>query len=137
MHDAGRSLAGLSPAEGIQLMLDFYREVRFDGCPLEEDGDMLLFQWGLEGEGRQREFQCDISRQFIEAEVSEDDTISQLSLTFHFAPSAALLALKEGNRWCSLPDELAGFEAFITASKVYRAVEHLQPARVTLECEEV
>ncbi|HWI59671.1 MAG TPA: hypothetical protein VNZ22_20760, partial [Bacillota bacterium] len=134
---AGLHLTELSPAEGIRLMLDFYREVRFDGCPLEEDGDMLLFQWGPAGEGREQTFQCDISRQFIEAEVTEDDTISQLSLTFHFAPSPALRALKEGNRWCSLPDELAGFEAFITASKVYRAVETLQPTRVTLASGEV
>ncbi len=126
---------GLTPVQGIRLMLDFYRDVRADGCELDEDGDMLLFQWGTYDFGDGRSFQFDLTRQLTVAEPEEDDdsAMSQLSFTFHFTPSAQFDALKDGNRWCSTPDELEDFETFITGSDAHRAVATARPAKVTLE----
>ena len=31
---------------GIEALLAFYEEDRAEGCLIDEDGDMLLFQWG-------------------------------------------------------------------------------------------
>ena len=126
-------IAALTPVQGIRLMLDFYKEVRAEDCEPDEDGDMLLFQWGTYDWGQGRAFQFDITRQFIVSEDEDNDAISQLSFKFHFMPSAGLDAIKGGNRWCSGPDELADFEAFIIASDAYRAVQALQPSKVTLE----
>jgi hypothetical protein len=35
---AGKQLLRLRPAEGIQLMLNFYRTVRAERCDMEQDG---------------------------------------------------------------------------------------------------
>jgi hypothetical protein len=129
---SGRSLSELTPAEGIELMLDFYRDVRVEGCPLEEDGDMLLFQWGTYDWGQGLSFECDITRQFGESALEGDDALSQLRFTFHFTPSADFDALKEGNRWCYTPEELPDFEKFVVGTDVYRTVAKLRASNVTM-----
>lgn len=125
-------LSALTLMKGIQLALDFYKDVRADGCALDADGDMLLFQWGTYDQSQGRTFQFDITRQFIVSKGDEDAAISQLSFRFYFAPSASSDAIKGGNRWCSTPDELKEFEAFIVGSVAYRAVEASLPSQVTL-----
>ena len=135
IKQTGTPMTGLTPALGVRLMLDFYRDVRADGCELDEDGDMLLFQWGTYDFGEGRSFQFDITRQFILAlpeDEDDDSAMSQLSFTFHFTPSAQFDALK-GNRWCSTPDDLKDFETFITDGDVYRAVATARPEKVTLD----
>ncbi len=126
-------MGSLTPAQGIRIMLDFYRDVRADGCELDEDGDMLLFQWGTSECGDSESFQFDITRQFILVESEDDDAMSQLSFTFHFTPSAELAKLEDGNQWCSTPDDLEEFESFITGSGAHGAVAAARPAKVTLE----
>ena len=135
IKQSGTPISSLTPAEGIRLMLDFYRDVRADGCQLEEDGDMLLFQWGTYDFGEGRSFQFNITRQFMLSEPEDEDddaAMSQLSLTFHFTPSPQLDTL-EGNRWCSTPEDLADFEAFITGGEAHRAVATARPTNVTLD----
>jgi hypothetical protein len=136
IKQSGTSMSSLMPAQGVRLMLDFYRDVRADGCELDEDGDMLLFQWGTYDFGEGRLFQFNITRQFTVAEPEDgddDSATSQLSFTFHFMPSAQLDALEDGNRWCSSPAELEDFEEFITDGDAHRAVATARPAKVTLE----
>jgi hypothetical protein len=58
-------------------------------------------------------------------------------LTFHFSASPALDAFKNGNHWCSTPDDLTDFEALIAGSDVYRAASVLRPSKVTFEHDEV
>lgn len=117
-------------------MLDFYRDVRVEGCDLDEDGDMLLFQWGTYDFSEGRSFQFDITRQFIVADPDNEDdasAMSQLSFTFHFTPSPQFDALKDGNRWCSTPQDVQGFQAFITEGEAHGTVATARPAKVTLE----
>ena len=135
IQQSGRPMSSLTPAQGIRLMLDFYRDVRADGCELDEDGDMLLFQWGTYDFGEGRSFRFDITRQFIAGlpeDADDDSAMSQLSFTYHFTQSAQFDALK-GSRWCSTPDDLPDFETFITGSDAYRAVATARPERVTLD----
>jgi hypothetical protein len=134
--DSSTPISSLTPVQGIRLMLDFYRDVRVDGCELDEDGDTVLVQWGTYDFGEGRSFQFDLTRQFTAAELKDEDddsAMSQLSFTFHFTPSAQFEALKDGNRWCRTPDELKDFEAFITGSDAHRAVATAPPQKVTLE----
>ncbi len=116
-------------------MLDFYRDVRADGCELQDDGDMLLFQWGVFDFGEGRTFRFDLTRQFIVTDPEDDDesSMSQLSFTFHFVPSPTFEAIKEGHRWCNAPGKLTYFEGFIIGSEAYEAASTTKPARVTLE----
>lgn len=131
-----RSAADLMPAEGVRLMLDFYRDVRPDGCKdLGKNGDMLLVQWGTYDWGQGPSFQFDITRQFIvdfAVNEDDDDAISQLSLRFHFPPSTQLYAIKSSNRWCHTPDELESFEAFIVSNEAYQAVHDSRASNVVL-----
>ena len=133
IQQAGSELLALTPAEGIRHMLEFYRQVRVENCPLDEDGDMLLFQWGTYDWGQGRFFQCDITRQFIESQSDDDPGMTQLSLTFNYSPSAQLDALKAGNLWCKSPDGLAEFESFVKATEAYRAVARSKPTKISLE----
>jgi hypothetical protein len=128
---AGHSLASLRPSDGIDLLLRFYREERAEGCAIDEDGDMLLFEWGCFDWGEGESFELKITRQFMGG-GGEDEEIRQLSLTFKFSPSASLRNAGQGNRWCSTPDGLDEFRSFITASPATKAVAESQPIKVTL-----
>ena len=122
----------LSPAEGITLMLGFYQDERANGCEIDEDGDMLLYQWGCYDWGHGETFDFNITRQFMDA-AGEDEDIRQLSLTFKFKPSDSLRKLANGNRWCHSPDEISQFQSFVESSAAYKAVAKAKPAEVTLE----
>lgn len=127
--DSGKLLPAFSAADAISFMLTFYREVRAVDCPLDEDGDSLLFQWGAYGEDGS--FSYDITRQFILAGSESDDGMSQLSLTVYFPLTDALRALK-GNRWCWSPAEVDEFEKFIHTHPATHAVLSIKPIKVTL-----
>ncbi len=129
---AGRSLKALSPSEGIALMLEFYRDVRADGCEMDSDGDILLYQWGTyDWSGNGESFEFDITRQLISGD-GEDEDIRQLSLTFRFEPTESLRQLGEGNRWCHSLREAEEFQAYIQSSPAFLAVARLSSAEVTL-----
>jgi hypothetical protein len=131
---SGAKLGALTPADGIKLMLDFYDKVRATGCPLEEDGDMLLYQWGIyEDLDGGQSFNFDITRQFVQPGRDGDDVMSQLSLTFFFRPAAAYREFKDGNRWCSSPEDLEKFRRFIQRTQAYRKVAESKASNVKIQ----
>jgi hypothetical protein len=130
LEAAGQSLGTLTPAVGVEAMLAHYAEERADGCPLDEDGDMLLFQWGTHDWGKGPAFEVSIVRQLIVAD-DEDEEPRQLDLLFRFGPSAGASA-GDGNRWCESPDQLAKFRRFVTGSAALKAVGNLSPESVEL-----
>jgi hypothetical protein len=87
---SGMRVGSLSPARGLEMMLAFYRTVRFDDVDIAGNGDMLLYQWGTYDWGEGESFEFDITRQLILG-TGEDEDIFQLSLTFKFQPTVALL----------------------------------------------
>ena len=130
--DSGSSLSALTAAEAIRFMFAFYREVRAANCPLKENGDMLLFQWGGYDFGEGETYRYDITRQFIQSGSEGDDGMSQLSLTVHFTVTDKLRLLK-GNRWCLSPAEADEFEQFIRTHEATLAVATLKPLKGTLD----
>lgn len=90
----------LDPGTAIEAMLDFYRDIRAEDVNVHEDGDMLLFQWGVYGGSS---FQYDITRQFISGAGCDDNAYHQLSLTLHYDAGLAAEAIGSGNRWCQRP----------------------------------
>lgn len=131
----GTDLRALSPAASLEAMLAFYRDVRAEGCDLEQNGDMLLYQWGTYDWGKGTHFEFDITRQLI-LEPGEDENIWQLSLTFRFTPDDDLRALDSGNKWCSSPAEAEAFAAFVRAHAAYAAVGTRAGADVELRHEQ-
>ena len=134
----GLNIEQLSGAGVIDLMIDFYSHVRADECDIEEDGDMLLFQWGLYRFEDIKYFEYDITRQLIiesaegEDDEDEEERIWQLSLTAKYKPSERLEALGSGNRWCEHPRDLDAFKSFISGHEATSEVKTLTPDAVVL-----
>ena len=101
-----------------------------DGVPVDQNGDMLLFQWGTYAFTGSPSFQLDITRQYI---LPDNDEPYQLLLTLHYEPTEKTKSLGHGNQWCDSPDQLAEFREFIEASDAYRLLADSKPARVELE----
>ena len=109
--------------------LDLYEGVRIDGTALEEDGDMLLFQWGSYDWGQGRHFDLDLTRQAIPS-GQEDPPILQLHCTYRYDPGQ-FADIVAGNRWCSTPGGADEFRQFVLNSgALQRAKSH---AHVSLE----
>ena len=125
-------VADLTVPDGIDAMLAFYEAVRAEGCDLTNNGDMLLYQYGTWDWGQGRHFGLDITRQFIIGGGAADEDIWQLSLTFVFAPSPELLAVKSDNRWCHSPDERDDLRSFILATPAYEIAAATPILRVDL-----
>jgi len=81
----GGALPDLTVRTGVAEMLAFYETVLPVGCA-SQNGDMLLFQWGIYDWGDGKHFEINMTRQFIESAAEDDDAISQLQLVFRFAP---------------------------------------------------
>jgi hypothetical protein len=126
----------LTLASSVQLMLDFYKQFRVDGCPINNNGDMLLFAWGTYNWGEGSFFQCDITRQFVSDGLDGDDAISQLSVRVYFDP-AGFSDLKSGSRWCESLDDVVNFEMFILANDAFISVATKQPAKVSVDYSQV
>ena len=120
IRERGHHLDLLGVGEGVHLMLEFFEE-RTCSAIAEMDGDMLLFQWGTYDWGSGRNFEIDITRQFIEAALEDDDAISQLHLTFKFQPDPDLEVLK-GNLWCPARSSIAAFRAQVLNHPALTAV---------------
>ena len=118
---AGKQLLRLRPSEGIQLMLKFYRNVRAEGCDMEQDGDMLLFQYGTYERQGKKQFELDITRQLI-LDGGEDEDIWQLSLRFEFVAPPGLESIGAGEQWCTSLRDIDEFEQFITTHAATLAV---------------
>jgi hypothetical protein len=127
---AGLPLDTITPADGVEAMLAYYAEERADGCPFEEDGDMLLFEWGIYDWGDGPAFEVGITRQLVRTDTKEEE-IWQLGLDFRFEPSVGIRAGKQ-NRWCASLDELDDFRKFITKSAALKAVARHTPMSVEL-----
>ena len=125
----------LTPKSGISAMLAFYREERAQGCPLEDDGDMLLYQWGTYNWGQGEWFELNITRQLISGESGDDEDIWQLLLTFKYKPTSNLRELGSKNRWCEKPDELPAFESYIKDSDAFQMVADVRPDALELAYE--
>ncbi len=138
VDEAGAVVSEFKPIDAVRLMLDFYQQERAEGCDLQADGDMLLFQWGVHEWGQQgRYFEFNLTRQLIDGEGQDGENMTQLSLTCYFPPAPELEALKPGSKWCASPDELAGFEYFVVKSPAFLAVGKTQPENVALTFGEV
>jgi hypothetical protein len=125
-------LEKLDAAAALDSILRWYEDERVDDAvALDDDGDMVLLQWGTYDWGRGQWFEYDITRQVIQRHADGDDAIWQLSLTLRFAPNEETDRLGEANRWCSLPAEVDAMRAFAHASQsaianAQLAIDHVE-----------
>ncbi len=130
---AGTTLEELTPAAALSQMAVFYLDVRAERCIMDEEGDVLVFQWGVNDQEPEPTFQLEFARHFIEPGDEDEDGMSQMSLILHYTPTPALLALEPGVHECSSPTDLMEFEKAVLASSAYQAVAELKPQETTLD----
>jgi hypothetical protein len=120
------SVDTISPKDAIRLMLNFYTNTRAEYCEIDQDGDMLLFEWGTYDWGDGEHFNYKITRQFIfpVQENPDYNGIWQLSLSLKYQPSPELTAIGSGNQWCSSPTKVADFATYIEQSEATRQVQN-------------
>src|SRR5436309_13551988 len=61
----GNDIGALQLSDGVKHALSFYRDVRAEGCRMDMDGDMLLYQWGTNDWGNGEFFDVNVTRQLI------------------------------------------------------------------------
>ncbi len=131
---ANSRVSSLTPADGLELIADFYRNVRAEDVARLPDQDMLLYQWGTYNWGQGAHFSLGLTRQLIVGS-GEDDHIWQLHLTFYFPPDQALQQIGKGSRWCESLEALPEFVAFVWSSQAFHAAAGRTDARPELEYE--
>ena len=136
VENRGGALPALTVRKGVAEMLSFYESVSPKGCT-NENGDMLLFQWGTYNWGDGTQFEIDITLQFIESAAEDDDAISQLQLTFKFPPDKDTAALGDGNHWCNSQSETQQFRKFIFSNRAFLAKADWDPPGVSVHHEYV
>lgn len=86
------------PARGLLEAFERFAQIPVvDAAPADEDGDGVLAQFGTADFGTGREFQVDLTRQFIEP--GEDGTMWQLSCALTWPPTPETDALGSGELW--------------------------------------
>lgn len=107
----------------FNLTIELYANQRIDNTETEKDGDMLLFEWGSYGQGTERRFTLDLTRQTILDLPDPDDaadSLRQLHVTALYPVSAETEQLGKGQKWCASPTALTEFIAFIKNSPAYQ-----------------
>jgi|SRR5579859_564885 len=97
----------------ISAAIQFYTTKPATGLSDNASSDMLLFQYGCYDWGDGESFEIDLTRQFIIAEETDDDAISQLHLTAYFEPDDELRKVGASNLWCKSPDEVSAFRGAV------------------------
>jgi hypothetical protein len=125
-----------TPSEEIlAAFLELYLE-RVEGCPLEEDGDMLLLQWGSYDWGAGLEFTAELVRQFITAS-GDDHEMFQLHLSFVYAPTGMEEEFSKGQVWCARPDSLDEFSRVVLGESPFATLGSRPAKRSELRFERV
>lgn len=119
----------LLPQDGISGMIKFYQMERVKKCDITNDGDMLLFEWGTYSFTGQKEFQINITRQFI---LSREDEPYQLSLRFTFPINERNQSWNAGSFWCHGPEEVHAFLSQIENNLAFHEMRQQKATRVEL-----
>lgn len=131
---SGRDLSTADAATMVAVITDWYESERAtDAIDVDENGDMLLFQWGTYDFGRGPVLVYDLTRQFIVNDSDDDDgAIWQLNCELHYAALPEIESLGEDSDWCSSPSELDDFRSLIAASPATAYAEAHQHIAVEL-----
>lgn len=128
---SGVAMLNCAPQNGFEQFFSFHEKVKADGCE-DPESDMLLFQWGAYDWGKGKFFEMNITRQFSECVLEDDNAISQLSLTFKYEPTAALEAIGAGNAWSDGPIASDTFPEHVFRSPAFLAARELDAKHIEL-----
>ena len=99
------------------------------GNDLEQNGDMLIFQWGTYGWNPKNSVEINLTRQLIVSD-NDDDTIQQLRCRYIFPFNNDC---KGGNQWCELPSQVDVLLDFIKNNTFYLLFKNVAPIDMIIE----
>lgn len=105
-------------SELFSYFIRLYISERIAQTNIDEDGDMLLYQWGT----YRGFFEVDLTRQIMLNLADPDeaaDSIVQLSVTFRFNLTADTMSISNGNCWCNTLSEVEEFKTMLTDSAAF------------------
>ena len=123
-------------AKLLELVIELYKKYRIENTSIEEDGDMLLFQWGTYNWGDGYFFEVDLTRQIILALKDPDeaaDSMRQLRVTLKYKPNSETKEMGEGDQWCHSPSLTAEFLDFVQSSVAFLWSSLNKPYAVRVE----
>jgi hypothetical protein len=116
--------------EIINISLTLFQEIKVKGVAGdEEDGDMLLFQYGTYDRGESNFFQFDITRQFIKP---NEDEPYQLSMTLFFEP----IECKSYNCWSNDFENIEKWIEHIQGTEGYKLGKNLKNIKFEISFEQ-
>lgn len=92
----------------LNLFIEYFEEIKFKGFNEENDGDMLLFQYGNYDWGKGRKFEVNFTRQLYEIFPDESHQILQLGITFYY-DCESFSNVKSFNKWSCESESLEDF----------------------------
>lgn len=112
----------------VRALIRYYREIEYARCDRANDGDMLLFQYGVYDWGNGRYFELDFVRQFLVGRAFGQSQMEQLHLTFFFKAELGS-DLQHFNIWSRDCRDLDHFAQQVRESEGFRAAESQSPLR--------
>ena len=135
-ESAGSDPASMPIARGFDALFDFCSIAAAGAEPVDEDGDMLLYEWGTYDWGEGAAFEVCLTRQVIWDDEDRGLTIWQLRLVYRFDPPEVPPGHGKGTRWCANAESLREFREEVLRSDVLQAVQHLVPLSVAVSWDE-
>jgi hypothetical protein len=134
IKDQGLKEKDLSLSSLPDLFLSYFQHIQFETVGEENDGDMLLYEYGTYDWGQGEQFQIGLTRQLIEAhdeEVEQEDFMYQLQVTF-FYPASGFESVSSFNQWSSDSLSLTDFQRMIVNSVGYQTALPKTPLRLEI-----
>ncbi len=111
------------------IFIDYFQAVKFKEVDEENDGDMLLFQYGIYDWGKGIFFELNFTRQFYRIfPKSYSHRIYQLGVTFFYSPNA-FKEIKTLTKWSSDCKNLEEFQHFILNSQGFKTASKEIPIK--------
>lgn len=123
----------------MDLVLVYFQEVPFETADAENDGDMLLFEYGIFDWGQDKFFQIGLTRQLIEMrddEEEDEDHMYQLRITLFYRPTG-FEPVGDFNKWSSDCSNLKDFKDVIVNSAGYQEALIRKPVRLEIMTDRV
>ena len=119
----GAKPGSLSPADGLDAMIEFYRDHR----PQHAGDDVLEFVWKSDDQG----FELSICRRMQRND--SDEPARTLELAYRFSSTELQGAVAGGQLGCADPDDLARFRDEVTGTAAWKIAAHSEVESQTLE----
>ncbi|MBL8022234.1 MAG: hypothetical protein JNM27_21340 [Leptospirales bacterium] len=127
--DTISKIADLTPESTLDCVAGLYREHPAKDYDREEDGDMLLFQYGVYDWGSGENFEIDFTRQFY-----REDEILQLRCTLYFPPNVGKRTATR-NLWSTNCPTLNDWVRDVANSEGFLLAQSLKPKSYRVELE--